>query len=176
MVLGTEIHGLGNKGAVYVVHPSQSHNLIRSTFFLAQKKPDLCRPILNLSPLSKVYISTKRFRVETLSSIIPTLLGGIWTTAIDLADTYFHIPIHHQHQNYLAFRNHVVDFSFIPLLFGLAMASRVFTHVTRAVLAFLRRNSILLFAYLDDCLILGNSREQASHDTLFMICTLQDLR
>lgn len=88
--LEAKILGLANKGAVFIIHPSNSHNLIRSNFFLAPKKPDLWRPILNLKPLNKSYISTKKFRMETLASIS----RGMWATSIDLKDAYLHIPIH----------------------------------------------------------------------------------
>ena len=173
--LETEIRGLVDKRAVQIVHPSDAHNLIRSNFFLAPKKPNLWRPILNLKPLNKAYIKTKKFRMETLTSIIPTLSTGMWATSIDLKDAYLHIPIHKDHQRYLAFRYRGIDYSFQALPFGLATAPRVFSRVTRAVLAYLRRNGILLFAYLDDWLILGNSKVQASKDTQFVIQTLQDL-
>lgn len=148
--LETEILGLLDKQAIYVVHPSRSLNLIRSSFFLAPKKPNMWRPILNLKPLNKLYISTKRFCMETLASIIPTLEEGMWATSIDLKDAYLHVPIHPRYQRFLAFRYRGVDYSFRALPFGLATAPRVFTRVSRAVLAYLRRQGVLLFAYLDD--------------------------
>lgn len=104
LALETEIHGLVNKGAVFVVHPSQTHNLIRSDFFLAPKKSDLWRLILNFKKaVEQGYILTRRFRMETLSSIIPALSQGIWATSIDLKEAYLHNPIHKEHERYLAF-------------------------------------------------------------------------
>ena len=175
LALEEEIHGLVSKKAVYQVHASQSHNLIRSMFFLAPKKPDRWRPILNLKPLNKEFITTKKFRMETLASIIPTLSQGMWAASIDLKDAYLHIPINKDFHRFLAFRYQGIDYSFRALPFGLATAPRVFTRVTRAVVAHLRRNNIHLFAYLDDWLILGHSREQAIHDSQMVIQCLQDL-
>ncbi|KAJ8042733.1 hypothetical protein HOLleu_09576 [Holothuria leucospilota] len=60
----------------------------------APKKPNPWRPILNLKPLNKLYFATKRFRMETLASIIPTLVEGMWAISIDLKDAYLHVPIH----------------------------------------------------------------------------------
>ena len=170
-----EIHGLLEKRAIYVADPSQSHNLIRSTFFLTPKKPNLWRPILNLKPINKMYITTKKFRMETLSSIIPSLSQGMWATTIDLKDAYLHIPIHPDFHRFLAFRYRNVDYCFRALPFGLATAPRVFTRVSRAVVAHLRRNGILLFAYLDDWLILGNSESQAQINTDHVLRCLQEL-
>ena len=100
----SEIRGLVEKEAVYVVHPSHAKSLMRSNFFLASKKPNFWRPIINLKPLNKAFIVTRRFSMKTLSSIIPTLTKEMWTTSIDLKDAYLHIPIHKGHQRFLAFR------------------------------------------------------------------------
>ncbi|KAJ8039201.1 Ecotropic viral integration site 5-like [Holothuria leucospilota] len=131
--------------AIYIVHPSRSLNLIRSSFFLAPKKPNPWRPILNLKPLNKLYFATKRFRMETLASIIPTLVEGMWAISIDLKDAYLHVPIHPLYQRFLAFRYRGVVYTFRALPFGLATAPRVFTRG----------------------LTLGNSEDQVSRDTEF---------
>ena len=173
--LEEEILGLVIKRAIHIVPPENSQILYRSSFFLAPKKPNLWRPILNLKPLNKRFIKPKRFRMETLATIIPTLTQGMWATSIDLKDAYLHIPIHPDYQHYLAFRYKHVDYEFEALPFGLATAPRVFTRVTRSVLAYLRRQGITLFAYLDDWLILAPSEAECSHSTSFVIQVLQDL-
>ena len=77
--------------------------LFLSSFFLAPKKNNSWRPILNLKPLNTDYIRPQRFRMETLAVIIPTLRRGMWAASIDLKDAYLHIQIAPAFQRYLSF-------------------------------------------------------------------------
>ena len=47
------------------------------------------------------------------------------------------------------------------MLFGLSTLPQVFTHIAKTVAAFLCRNGIQIYLYLDDWLIVGDSREKA---------------
>lgn len=174
LALENEISGLLEKRAIYIVEEFPSR-LYRSSFFLTPKKPDTWRPIINLKPLNKAYIRPTRFRMETLASVIPSLVQGSWATSIDLKDAYLHIPIHPSHHRFLAFRYKEVDYCFRALPFGLSTAPRVFTRVTRAVLAFLRRRGIMVFAYLDDWLLVGRSAQESHRITTFTVTLLQNL-
>ena len=148
--LEKEIKDLLLKGAIREANQEEGPLLYRSSFFLTPKKPNTWRPILNLKPLNKQFIRPRRFRMETLAMIIPSLGENLWATTIDLKDAYLHVPIHPSDQRYLAFNYQGTDFIFRAMPFGLSTAPRVFTRVTRSILAHLRRKGILLFAYLDD--------------------------
>lgn len=114
--------------------------------------------------------------VQDEDPIILTLQKGMWTTKIDLKITYLHIPIHPEDRRYLAFRyREEVDYQFVPLPFGLSTARRVFTGVTRAILAHLRKRGITLFAYLDDWLIIAGFEEAATRDTYTPVSLLKGL-
>ncbi|KAJ8042119.1 NACHT domain- and WD repeat-containing protein 1 [Holothuria leucospilota] len=175
LALEKEIQDLLSKGAIHQVSPESAHELYRSSFFLTPKKPNTWHPILNLKPLNKAFIRPKRFRMETLASIIPSLSRGMWATSVDLTDAYLHVPIHASHQRFLAFRYRGRDYAFNAMPFGLSTAPRVFTRITRTVLAFLRKHGVLVFAYLDDWLILAHSEQQAVETTQFVVETLQAL-
>ena len=175
LILEEEIHGLLQKGAIRVAPPSLTLSLYRSSFFLTPKKPDTWRPILNLKPLNKKFIRPRKFRMETLATIIPSCSQGMWATTLDLKDAYLHIPIHQDHQRFLSFRYKHTDFVFQALPFGLSTAPRVFTRVARAVLAFLRQGGVTLYAYIDDWLILARSRQECIDVTSYVIRTLESL-
>ncbi|KAJ8043910.1 TBC1 domain family member 10B [Holothuria leucospilota] len=76
---------------------------------------------------------------------------------------------------FLAFRYRNVDFCFRALPFGLSTAPRVFTRVTKVVLAFLRRQGIHVFAYLDDWLLVGRSAQEMSDLTAYTVSLLENL-
>lgn len=130
---------------------------------------------INLKPLNKAYIRPKRFRMETLAVVLSSLQRGSWATSIDLKDAYLHIPIHPSHHRFLAFRYRNVDFCFRALPFGLSTAPRVFTRVTKVVLAFLRRQGIHVFTYLDDWLLVGRSAQETSDLTTYTVSLLENL-
>ena len=71
-ILEEEMLALHRKGAISRTTGVEGP-LFRSSFFLAPKKNGSWRPILNLRPLNSAYIRPRRFRMETLASIIPTL-------------------------------------------------------------------------------------------------------
>ena len=171
-VLEEEIRALLRKGAISRT-TGEEGPLFRSSFFLAPKKNGSWRPILNLRPLNAAYIRPRRFRMETLASIIPTLRVGMWAASLDLKDAYLHIPIAPAYQRFLAFEYQGKAFKFKALPFGLSTSPRVFTRVAGAVVAELRRRGVLLFAYLDDWLVLGDSEAQARNNVGATITLLE---
>ena len=173
-VLQEELALLIQKEAV-VRATGEEGPLFLSSFFLAPKKPASWRPILNLRPLNTVYIRPRRFRMETLAVIIPSLQRGMWAASLDLQDAYLHVPVSFRSQRYLAFSYRQVQFKFRTLPFGLSTSPRVFTRVVGVVVAELRRRGILLFSYLDDWLILGAHRNQTSSAVSETISLLDSL-
>ena len=158
-----ELRDLITKRAVFEVEHLPP-GFFMSTFFLAPKKGGKWRPILNLRPLNR-FIRPTRFRMETLHSILPLLRQGWWATSVDLKDAYLHIPILPEDRRFLSFRLQGRTFCFRTLPFGLSTAPRVFTRVARVFGAYLRRLGIQIFLYLDDWLIVAETREAAARDT-----------
>ena len=86
--------------------------------------------------------------------------GGLLSKS-GLKDAYLTVPIWEKHQKYLRFlwRDSLLEFACLP--FGLASAPRVFTKLLKPVLSFLRQRGIRLIAYLDDFLIMAESKQLA---------------
>ena len=171
--LRRELEDLKQKRAVIPL-PKTSNKPFMSTFFLAPKKGNKWRPIINLRPLNRL-IRPLKFKMETLRSILPHLSRNMWATSVDLSDAYLHIPIHPEHQHFLAFSVEGETFQFRALPFGLSTAPRVFTRVTRVVAAFLRRQGIQIFMYLDDWLIVAHDYDTAKRHTDVVVQTASRL-
>ena len=170
-----EIAELLRKEAIRPTSVQESKLLFRSSFFLTPKKPDKWRPILNLKPFNKSFLRPRKFRMETLASILPSLACGMWATSLDIQDAYLHIPMHPACTKFLAFHYRKVDYVFTCLPFGLSTAPRVFTRVSKTVVAFLRGNGIVVFAYLDDWLTVSDSEGASLRDTNVVVSLLEDL-
>ena len=98
-----------------------------------------------------------------------------WLAKADLKDAYFAIPIHHSHHQYLRFYFHGKCYQFQCLPFGLSSAPWVFTKTLKPVLALLREMGVRLIAYIDDILVLVESREQARRQAEALVYLLQCL-
>ena len=149
--------------------------LFRSSFFLAPKKNNSWRPILNLRPLNVACLRPQHFRMENLKVILPFLRKGMWAATLDLKDAYLHIPIAPAHQRFLAFEYQGITYKFTSLPFGLSTSPRVFTRVAGAVVAELRRRGIMLFAYIDDWLIVGRTESLCRNNVSDTITLLHSL-
>ena len=78
---------------------------------------------------------------------------------VDLKDANFMVPIHERDRAFLKFCFREQTFQFKCLLFGLACAPWVFTKTLKPIVAQLRQLGVRLIVYIDDILILAESRE-----------------
>lgn len=113
--------------------------------------------------------------MENLESVRFLVRKGDWLEKVDLKDAYFTVAVKESHHKYLRFRWKGCVFEFNCMAFGLAPAPRIFTKILKTVMAFLRRQGIRLVIYLDDILILNESKSGLVADINTVIDLLQSL-
>merc|ERR1711911_474569 len=86
--------------------------------FVVPKPDGSWRPILDVSALN-IYVRQTRFKMESSSSVLASVLRGDWMTAIDLSDAYFHVPVRPSSRPFLRFVVGGVVYQFKVLPFGL---------------------------------------------------------
>ena len=153
-----EVSSLIDKGAIVEVL-GQERGSFYSTLFTVPKKGGGRRPIINLKPLNKG-IPHFHFKMEGVQSLKDIVLRGDFMIKLDLKDAYFAVPIHSFHQKYLSFIWEGKHYQFTCLPFGLSCAPRTFTKVMKPLVAYLRSLGVRLVIYIDDMLILDQSKEQ----------------
>ena len=94
---------------------------------------------------------------------------------VDLKDAYIMIPIQQQDKGFLRFSMESRDYQFSCLPFGLSCALWVFTKTLKPVLTLLRELGVRLVAYIDDILVLAETKEIAQSHTEALIYLLQNL-
>ncbi len=111
----------------------------------------------------------------TMKTIMSQIQGGDWFVTIDLKDAYFHIQVVQRHRKFLRFAFGEKAYQYKVLPFGLALAQRTFTKCMDAALAPLRLQGIRVLNYLDDWLILAQSRELVSRHRDIILCHIHSL-
>ena len=154
--ISEEISSLLTKGAIEEVRDHRGLSL--SPIFIIPKRSGKLRMILNMKRINTL-LPKEHFQYEHLGRILPSLGSEDWAISLDLRDAYFHVPIHPRSKDLLG--NSVLGktFRYRVLPFGLKLAPRVFTRVVGALVAFLREQGLRLYVYLDDWLLVANSRE-----------------
>ena len=142
-----------------------------SRLFVVQKDSGAWRPIIELSTLN-TFIVSQHFHMETPQSVLRSILQGDWMISLDLQDAYLQVPIHPESRRYLRFTMGGVPYQFRVLCFGLMTAPQVFTRLMAPISAILYRYGIRMLRYLDDWLILAESRTTCiqARDRLLHLC------
>ncbi len=116
-------------------------------------------PILDLRVLNRA-LHKLPFKMLTHRRMIKCIQPQDWFAAIDLKDAYFHVSILPRHRPFLQFAFEGRAWQYRVLPFGLSLSPRVFTKVVEGALTPLREVGVRILNYLDDWLILAQSREQ----------------
>ncbi len=158
-VLCAEIAVLLAKDAIERVPPADMRSGFYSPYFIVPKKSGGLRPILDLRVLNRA-LHKLPFKMMMQKCIFGCVRPLDWFAAIDLKDAYFHVSILPRHRPFLRFAFEGRAYQYKVLPFGLSLSPRVFTKVAEAALVPLRERGVRILNYLDDWLILAQSREQ----------------
>ena len=153
-----EVKELVNKGAVSEVLNPQAQMGFYSNLFLVPKKDGGQRPVINLKALNE-FVQMQHFKMEGIHTLKELVRPGDWLAKLDLKDAYFTIPIHQNHRKFLRFLFQEKTYEFNCLPFGLSSAPWVFTKTLKPVSALLRQLGVRMIVYIDDILLLADSRE-----------------
>ena len=134
-------------------------------FVVPKKEEGKKRIILDLSALNQMIVCPK-FKMLTLKEVRRNLPKGVFTCSLDLKDGYWHVPITPKLRPFLGFTYGNQLFQFRGMPFGLNVAPRAFTKIIFQVSKVAAKEGIWLLPYLDDILVVSQSREQNLDDAL----------
>lgn len=92
--------------------------------------------------------------------MLKLLTHNTYLAKIDLKDAYFLLSIQKKYRKYLRFKFRDVLYEFNALPFGLSVAPFLFTKILKKVIGYLRESNILLVFYLDDILIIADTKSE----------------
>ena len=152
-----EVKKLIRKQAIALVAPVAAQFL--SHVFTVPKKDGSQRLVVNLRPLNH-FVQKHHFKMEGAGMLRDLLQRNDWLVSIDLKDAYHSIQIAEKDRKFLRFLWKEQTYEFRCLPFGLSSAPRVFTKLLKPVMALLRRQGIRTIIFLDDLLVMGQSKEE----------------
>lgn len=168
-----EVESLLNKGVIVKIDHSPGE--ILSPIFLTEKSDGSFRMILNLKELNK-HIPKRKFKMETLSSILRLVRKNAFMVKLDIKDAYYSVPIDYDHQKFFRFQFEGQVYQYTVLPNGFSPGPRKFTKLLKPIFAKLRKDFlILLAAYIDDLLILGLSIQECFNNLKHVIHSLTEL-
>ncbi|XP_052473657.1 uncharacterized protein LOC128030230 [Carassius gibelio] len=173
-ILKEEISSLLNKGAIQMVPPTLMNQGFYSRYFLVPKKDGALRPILDLRVLNK-HLRKYNFRMLTHGSLARAIKQNDWFTSVDLKDAFFHISIYPPHRKFLRFAYQGTCYEFTVLPFGLSLSPRCFCLCAEAGLAPMRMSGLRILTYIDDWLIIAESKEKVLQDTCRVLTHITSL-
>ena len=94
---------------------------------------------------------------------------------VDLKDTHIMLPIREEDRAFLKFLPKSDTYQFRCLPFSIACAPWVFTKTLKPVTAQLRQLGMRLIVYIDDILILAESKELARDHAISLVYLLETL-
>lgn len=172
LIVEESVKTLLDKGAIKRAHPGNGEFV--SNIFLRPKKDGSIRPIINLKQLNK-FVKYFHFKMETFEYALTLIRQDCFLASIDLKDAYFTIPIADEHQKYLCFQWRGELWQFTCLCFGLASAPRIFTKVMKPIVATLRNMGHISANYIDDSLLIGDSKDECSKNVEARCSLLESL-
>ena len=170
--INTEIDNLLAKNVIETCDHQEGEFL--SNIFTRPKKNGGVRVILDLTELNK-NLKVQHFKMDTIHTAAQLITKGSFLASVDLRDAYYSVPIHSDHRKYLRFIWHNQRYQFKALPNGLSTAPRLFTKILKPVFATLREAGHTVIGYLDDTIIIGQSKAKAEQAVIATTEILSEL-
>ena len=158
-----EIARLRNRGVIRLIKESEA---FISSIFLREKKGNQHRLIFNLKNFNR-YVKYRHFKMDNLNAALGMVRQNCYVANIDLADSYYTVPVALSNQKYLVFNSEGQLYKYVCLPNGLSSAPPppppyplIFTKLMKPVLFVLRKKGHQTMGYLDDSFLTGDTFEE----------------
>ena len=138
--------------------------IVISPFFTVPKRGSTeLRPVHNLKRLNN-RIKTQHFTLRALSQAIALAPSMPFMTKMDLRKGYWQVLVKERDRALLGTRHRGQEYRSRVLPFGLSTSPFVFQKITHQACRLAARMGIVMLVYIDDFLILSETREKAQKD------------
>ncbi len=145
-----------------------------SPIFARPKQDGSLRLVINLKGLNK-HLDKIHFKMDTLKTAIQLVKKGCFFGSVDLKDAYYSVPVAPESQKLLKiqWQGELLQFTSMPN--GLSPAPRIFTKLMKPPLSSIRKQGHTILGYLDDFLLIGDTREECASNVETTVTLFDDL-
>jgi hypothetical protein len=122
-------------------------------------KGDSFRMVIDMSPLNEG-LEIEKMKMETLSKILIWIKQGYFMISMDLESGYQHVPIFQEDWTKFGIKWEGKYYVFTVLPFGWKKSPLIFSRVVGKMIQHLRKDGMMIHAFLDDFLIVASSKEE----------------
>lgn len=171
-IIEKEICKLSEMGVIEEVQPHEGQFI--SPIFTRPKKDGEYRMILNLKELNKS-VEYLHFKMDTFEIALNLVKPDCFMASIDLRHAYYSVPIHKPHRRFLRFiwKDKIFQYTCFPN--GIGLAPRKFTKLLKPVYAKLRQMGHSNSGYIDDSLLLADTRPECKQNVKDTVAVMTDL-
>ncbi|KAA6394108.1 MAG: putative Transposon Ty3-I Gag-Pol polyprotein [Streblomastix strix] len=153
------------------IHPEQAKWF--NPTFVIPKRHQKWRKILDASSLNKE-IQTIHFKMNGTDQMRDFIMKGDWATSLDLKSAFHHLIVYPPHRLYLAFEAMGKVYQYRKMPFGTQYSTIFIAQALAMVPKKIRRESdIRILNYVDDLLLLHQSKERLRKQTLICMRILE---
>ena len=170
-MLDAEVERMLKMNAIAV---STRKDLILSSIYTVPKKNGKRRPVINLRWVNE-HIKKIHFKMSTMRDVKQALNKDCWMASVDLTDCFWGLPLDEHDQRACALHWRGKNYVFRCLPFGLSLSPYFITKLYRNVVEHLQARGHRVIIYIDDILILGNTKEECERSVQAVRSCLHDL-
>lgn len=156
------------------IKESKRTDLILSSIYTVPKKNGKRRPVINLRWVNE-HIKKIHFKMSTMKDVKQALTKDCYMASIDLTDCFWGLPLDETDQRACAFHWRGKNYVFRCLPFGLSLSPLFITKLYRHVVEHLQAKGHRVIIYIDDIIIMGDSKEACAASVRAVQACLLDL-
>jgi hypothetical protein len=119
------------------------------------------------------HLEIRHFKLDHWQHIFPLLRKNMWGVKVDLKHAYFHLEISAPLKPFIRMLVGQELFQFQAACFGLATLPQQWMSLMKVLQKYLRAQGLLLFIYLEDILLVAQSKTLVEKQTLLLLDTLK---
>lgn len=156
------------------IKPTDRTDLVLSSIYTVPKKNGKRRPVINLRWVNK-HIKKVHFKMATMKDVKLAITKNCWMASLDLTDCFWGLPLSEQDQRFVAFEWHGQKYTFNCLPFGLSLSPLYITKLYRSMVEHLQARGHRVIMYIDDILILADTKEECERSVSEVASLLSEL-
>ena len=159
------------EGAIEQTH---RNDLVLSSIYTVPKKNGKPRAVINLRWINQ-HLHRKHFKMSTMKDVKAAMTQGCWMAKLDLKDCFWALPVADRDQRFLAFEYEGKKYLFKVLPFGLGPSPMFITKLYRKVVEHLQSRGHRVIIFIDDLLLLGNTKAECARTLQAALDLLHEL-